>query len=605
MTNLKDVLILDIECWSDYDIDKESIQYRADARIKYIGFYSYLYDRYDTIQFKGNEEKIKKFIAQHKVIVTFNGDDFDLPILKNSKNKITYDKWIKSIDLYVFLFGNDGSTGFTKVGKAGLMGLEFPSKSLRAIAETLEFETLKGDIDYTLFKKYEWTVEEDFDIKKYLLADIKVTKALFEKIYNFWLPFADFVGPENARKWRWLTSSIASIWYMYACNTLGREEIYNSGASKQKDVGGKVIEPRVLEEWGVWYLDVGSLYPHIQALFNLFSEVPANTPGAWHGNDVFKVSGWYDVTAPNPLCIDIMEKFKERKRLKKIDKKNPMVHALKILLNSGFGATYNPVFASMYSENCGHDTCWIGQQINGIMERELTARGYVVIAGDTDSNFAKSTIPKTREQVLGDLKEIADFINANAPFPQPTFAIEIENFLDYIMFVKDEKKDKTLKKNYVYVVGKEITVMGLPIIKSNASKLGPLIFEKYMRDTIIKNLLGKFEKKDVDHWIREELKNDITLVAQDYKVQRFDAYSPRANCIQKSISLHYLDKKSGVMTLIKNKSVGKIGTTWKYCKVEDAGKLTIDDLDLDKVYNELTPFIKQKSSKSGGINAYF
>ena len=537
--------------------------------------------------------------------MTFNGDDFDLPILKNVKNKIVYDRWIKSIDTYVFLFGNDGANGFKKIGKANLMNLDFPSKSLRAIAEILKFETLKGDIDYTLFKKDAWTPEETEDIKKYLLGDIKVTKLLFDKIYNFWLPFSKFVGEKNAKKWRWLTSSIASIGYMYACEILHREEIYAAAYSGKRDKGGRVIEPRVSEEWGVWYLDVGSLYPYIFASFNLFSEVPPNTPGAWHGNEVFKVAGWYDTLVANPLGVDMMEKFKERMRLKKIDKHNPLVHAYKILLNSIFGASYSDVFASLHTENCGSDCCYLGQQINELMERELTKRGYSIIAGDTDSNFAKALIPKTREDVLNDLEEVVGIINAYVPFPQETFTINIENYLDYIMFVKKDDDEKTLKKNYVYVANGEVTVMGLPLIKSNASKLGPLIFEKYMKAFIVENLSGKFEKKDVDRWIRDELQNDVALVAQNYKVNRYEMYKAGANCIQKQISEAYLDKKSGVIALVKNKRLGKIGTAWKYCPVEEAAaQLRVDDLDLTKVWHELEPFIKSNTPKNGGLNDY-
>jgi DNA polymerase elongation subunit (family B) len=596
MTNLNEVLIVDIECWSDYDIDKENAYYLEDAKTKWIGFYSYKYNRYDTVKVKDNEDKIIKYIEQHKVLVTFNGDAFDIPILKNSKNNFINDKWKKYIDLYVFLFGNEKG----KKPKYHYMGFDFPSRSLRVVAETLNFETLKGDIDYLIFKKDEWTEEEEKEIKLYLMGDIKVTKLLFDKIYNFWLPFASFIGEKNASKWRWLTSSMASIGYMYACETLGKEEIYNQGDRVKKDFGGKVIEPRKLEATGIYYCDIVSMYPHNYALFNLFSET--GNKNDWHGNNVFKVHGYYNISQPNILSSDMMIKLRERIRLKKIDKHNPLVYAYKILLNSMFGTSYSEMFASLYTENCGRDCCYLGQQINDIMERMFTEMGYEVIAGDTDSNFIKPLNGQDKEQVKKDLSTIRKFILSNVPFPQETFSIEIEAYIDYIMYVKGE--DKTLKKNYVYVSNKELHVMGLPIIKSNASKLGPLILNKYLKEQIINNLSAKFDKKYIDTLIKLELHNDITLIAQKYKCNRYELYGNNTNCIQKQISLKYLDKKSGTISLIKNKNIGKVGTGWKYCTIDDAKKLEINDLDLTKVYNELEPFIKNSITKTGGLSNY-
>lgn len=587
--NLNEVLILDIECWSDFDIDKQHDEYRADAKVKWIGFYSYKYNRYDTVKVKGNEEKILKYIEQHKVFVSFNGDDFDIPILKNPNNRFMHGEFIKSIDLYTFLFGD--VMGMKKP-KAHLMGLDFPSKSLRVIAETLKFPTLKGDIDYTVFKKDEWTKEEEDDIKKYLLGDIEVTKLLFEKIYNFWLPFTDFIDEKNVKKWRFLSASIASIGYMYACNVLHREELYGYPGQKS-GMGGKVIEPRVNEANDVYYVDVGSLYPHIYALFNLFQETNKDNPNAWHGNDTFKVRGYYDISKPCPLATDIMKKFKLRMKLKKEDPNNPQVYTIKILLNAMYGANRSPVFANLYTPNSGYDCCWLGQQINDIMEGMFTEMGYFVISGDTDSNFVKPLNGQDEIQVKKDIKKVVDFILSKVPYPQETFDINIESHLDYIMFVKDEDSDKTLKKNYVYVSNGKLKIMGLPIIKSNASKLGILIFNKYLKEQIIKNLSAKFNREYIYSIIQDELKNDITLIAQKYKCNRFELYKEKDNGLYKQISIAYLDKKPGEILLVKNNLKGKVGNQWKYCSIDVAKTLHMHNLDLSKVWNELKPFIKE------------
>lgn len=586
--NLKEVLICDIECYSSYDINDENEKYLQDAKTKYIGFYSYANNKYHTLKVKGNEEKIRKYISMHKVIVTFNGDKFDLPILKNNNNKFIKD-YIRSIDLSLFLFGDDATF---KVGKAQLMGLDFPKKSLKVVAETLNFPVEKSEIDYMLFAKDDFTKEEDEEIKKYLINDIEITKRLFDKIYNFWLPFASFISEENSKKWRFLTASIASIGYMYACNILNKEEKYGKSGSKT-DIGGRVIEPRVEEAEDVVYADCVSLYPNIYGMFDLFNET--DNKNHWHGNEVFKVKGYYDISYENILSKDMMLKLKERIRLKIEDKKNPLIYAYKILLNSMYGANRSSLFENLYTENSGSDCAYLGQQINKIMEDKLTEKGYYVISGDTDSIFFKNLLKKSKEEIKKDLDEITDYIKKYVPYQQETFYIDIEKMIDKIWYISSQDETKKLKKNYVYISNNELTIMGLPIIKSNATKLGKIIFNKYLKEEIIKTKNIKFDELYIKSLIKQELKENILLIAQNYRVNKYSMYSEKTDCIQKKISDKYFERKNGSIQLIKNSKVGKVKSSeWYYCNIEESKNLNITDLDLTKVMNELKPFIKQK-----------
>jgi hypothetical protein len=76
-------------------------------------------------------------------------------------------------------------------------------------------------------------------------------------------------------------------------------------------------------------------------------------------------------------------------------------------------------------------------------------------------------------------------------------------------------------------------------------------------------------------------------------------YNSRTNCIQKQISEKYFDKKMGTISLIKNNKLGKVDSgNWKYCSIEESKGLTIDNLDLTKVFNELKPFILENKTKT-------
>jgi len=588
--NKKDILILDIETYSEADINQEFDKYVETAKVKWIGFYSYNSEKYHEIEVLGNENLVIEFIRAHKFIITFNGDDFDIPILKN--NNLWPEGYKISGDLKKILSSN--ILWGKKRGE--LMGYKYKKDKLKIMSKVMGTPVEKGDIDYMIFKKDIYSDDEKTEIKKYLRIDIELTKFLFDKVYNFWLPFSNFISEKNRDKYCWITSSIASVVYKTACNIMNWPETYGEKGEKTKG-GGRTIEPRVEEAWDVWYLDVTSLYPHIYAMFSLLCEVNAETEKAWHGNQFFKVEGYYDISKPHKLALDMMQKLKTRLKLKKEDPTNGLIYAYKIYLNTFYGTNRSKVFENLYTPNSGKDCCYLGRQINRIMETMMDNMGYTTIAGDTDSVFVQYRDGiKTYDEVKESLKMIVAFINTNVPFPQETFNIDIEKKIDYIMYVKEEGK-KAKKKNYAYVYSKKdgskhLIVMGLPIIKTNSTKLGPLILEKHIKPRMIKELRGKFEKSWMEKLIKEELEKDLGLMLIEYKSSAYTSYKFLGrSCLTAQISKHYLNEKSGIISLIKNKRIGRVGGAFKYCTLEESKDLDISDLDLKKVYNELSPFV--------------
>lgn len=594
--NLKtEALIFDIETYSDYDIIGEFDKYIKDAQPKWIGFYSYKTKKYYELQVSGNEKLIRDFISKHNPIVGFNNKEFDEPIL------VTHNIWPEGYKITLDLLSILGNKiGHKNRGKE--MGYQFRKNSLLGMAKTMNLPTQKGEIDYQIFKKDSWNINEEKEIRKYLRADIEVTKLMFDKVFDFWLPFTSFVSKKNVQNWTWLSSSIGSLVYKILCNVLKVEETYGEKGAKTEG-GGRVIEPKVEEARDIWYVDVTSQYPHMYALFNLFNEVPAGTKDAWHGNTVFKVQGYYDISKEHKIGQFIKWILKERARLKKEEPENPLIYAYKIIANTIYGTNRSEVFEKVHTENSGADCCYLGRQVNIIMEKKGDDYGYDTIAADTDSNFWKyRNGERTYGEVKTDLQKIVKFIQSNVPFPQETFDIDIEAYIHYIMFIKDG--DKMNKKKYAYVYegknGKEVKIMGLDIIKTNATELGPLIFEKYVKSRMIKEVKGKFERSWIENLIRQELENNVELMAQEYKVKAFRSYSfAGKNGLHAQISKHYLGEQSGTIKLIKNNRIGKAGTLAKYCTIDEAktGKLKSWEINMDKLFNELSPFVV------GGLNS--
>lgn len=626
----KSCLVFDIECSSHY-ADGEEVnlhssydEYLSHARCKWIGFYSYKYEKYFSYEVSINAKEIMKLFAEHDILVGFNSEEFDFPIVE--KNGLTpFEKKYIHVDCMQILGDRTykNRQGYPFKGRGELMGYELPNNKLKTIAEVMGLEVQKGEIDYKIFAKNIWDEKEKIEIATYLKADVMATKCMFDVLWNYWLPFAEFLNEKSIYDLSWIKNSIASLSYKCACNVLNIEPTYSEQKAPKEKMGGAVLLPKTREETGVYLCDVGSLYPHIFTMFNLYAETE-NTSG-WHGNEFFQVKGYYDISKKHPLTQWMEGLLKQRISLKETDPTNPLIYTIKILINANYGLARSPIFEQVHTPNCGWDCCWLGQQINTFCISMFNSFGFKVSFSDTDSFCLKPIDPKydNRAYVLECIKQIVEIIKDNVPFPVDTFNINLEKEIDYILFptplqplVDEEgnnikqknrivKVRKSLKKNYLYISKKkdgslDITIKGMPLVKSTASPLGKLIFEEVLKPEILKNKRAIFSKEFIDDAINMYLQKPEILKSFEieYKVQPFGTYKGES-CLSAQISKHYFYNQSGTIKLIKNNKFGKVGKTSKYCTIEEAieQKLTIQDLDLEKVYNELDPFIEIKDEK--------
>lgn len=172
------------------------------------------------------------------------------------------------------------------------------------------------------------------------------------------------------------------------------------------------------------------------------------------------------------------------------------------------------------------------------------------------------------------------------------FTFKKEEEIKGIWFFKDDNGELK-KKNYIFITEQNtIRVKGLPIIKSNVSRLSqkvmgilwPLIIEK---EDI------KFEEEFIRGLVYQILRDDLTLVANYYKVKSVESYKNKSS-IQAQIASTY---GSGEFYLVPNTKLGKVGKKILYCSIDEAVELSIDDLDLKQIWEtELSPFIKNWES---------
>ena len=623
--------IVDIEtvAWDEnrveIDIKTDFDKYVAKAEIKWVGIFSYKFNELFIYNAVTHKQDILDMLEEHQVLIGHNLEDFDYPILLNN-NYIVNKEGTTILDTMVTLGKSSFYTkkGFPFKQRGILMDYDFPSNSLRNMAAEMKLECQKGEIDYRIFQQNIWNETETKEITVYLTDDVMSVKQMMDILWKYWLPFTQFLPEKSILDLSWIKGSIASVIYKAACHLLGEEPTYADRTEVDpnvEEIGGNVILPKVEEANNVYIVDVNSLYPHCFTLFNLFSEIPAHIDGpyVWKGNDVFKVRGRYDISHPHPLSALVKDFLQKRANLKKTDPKNPLVYTYKIFLNGLYGVVRSAIFEKVHKPNAGHDCCLIGQQIQKIMETKMAEYGFETIAGDTDAIHVRAIDENNSNEkyVKECLQKIVNYILENTPFKVDTFNISIEKKTDYILYpfekapivgedgknvkVKNrlvyEKKPK--KKNYLYLYTekdgtKKIEIKGLPIKKNNSTKLALAIYNDILEKKIIEKGSAKFPKEEIDSLVNEYLKKPDAMdyISVEYNVKSCSSYKLETQ-IQSQISRGYFGGGSGTIRLIKNTKCGKAGKGVRYCSLSEAieNKLTVEDLDLTRPFNELAPFI--------------
>lgn len=556
------------------DLETDSLEVSS-ANIKFFGGYDVNNKNFIFFQWDSSKiEECQKLLEKYSFIITFNGKNFDFPILENHSIDTTY---FRHIDIYETF----------KKRKTVIFPHEPRSMSLNNLIKELNLGDLKkGEIDYNLFKKNEFTDKELEEIKKYLLIDLELTNKLWQFLLEKFDMFKEYVSEKDKLYFKYITCSLGSYAYKVICNQLGIEELYDDSKPGGTYIGAYVMTPTQEKVTGnILYFDFSSLYPMMYVHANLFSHscTCCTQEEKWHGNNNLQVKGYYCKKNQGKIEQLIKKYYLLRKELKK--NKDSREKIFKIVLNSLYGITANPIFLNLYHENTAADCTMLGQQCVRFAIDYFKNNGFNVLYADTDSIFIdNSNTDKTLAFKLA--KEIGDKLSSYFPFPWEEFNLKLEDEIKYIQFYKDDSGNFK-KKNYLYVNNNDkIVIKGLDIIQKDCSELSRIIFEEVIKKKILKELDCKLTKIDIDYCIQNILNKDIALLAKKFTIKE-DEYESKT-CIYNLIKQKY---GSGEVFLIKNYIYG-VGNSMKYCSIEEAKKLKISQLNLEDVYTELSPFIK-------------
>ena len=569
-----------------YDIETDSLNIDK-AKVKWFGAYSYLDDKYYLFDHTKNCQ-IKDLISKHKVLVGFNNKNYDNPILENYGIDFKYKILV---DLYeISAPKGDNGYGLYNKNKLPQMGYKLKKYLMKSIIESLGLdESSKGDIDYNVFKKDNWSEEEIKEINKYLKQDIVLTKKLFEWYEEQFKPLKEMLPQKEQDKFTHIKASLSSLSYQIICHKTGLPVEWNDKKpiTNKTFSGGHHIEPRWKSVKGnIIEIDFTSAYPHALMMGNLYSP----SKKGWNGNGYYKIEGTYNNKEFGKIETSLRDIFLERLKAKKNGDKAKNL-SYKIVINSLYGLTGNYKFKSLYNPTTAADCTSMVRTWMKKLAKTLEENGFSCLYGFTDSIFVKIPDGLDKKVLMFLVSRFIEEVKSNTSFPQETFDMGIEEELKFIWFYA--------KNCYLWVTNENQVKYKSTLLNTNTPKLIMNVFDSYIKSKIIKDLEINFTEKELLEQIKELLKKDISLVAEEHNVKPIEDYKVKTS-LQYQISEKYSTGRHFLIPNIKGVGIGKAKSTKKkigirYCTEEEfnKSKLNYDDVDLSQLIKHLKPFIQK------------
>jgi len=535
------------------------------------------------------------------MVVGHNFKDYDAVVLRRHGFHIPNNRIIDTFEI-------------TKKRTKTMMRLDLSNgeMSLRSLAIRFDLPSLKGDIDYDIFKQGTWSSEELEEIERYLRGDLETTLFLFKYYYDFFIGFRDFVSEKDKKRLVWLTASSGGVAYKTICNMAGIEEEYND-VQDREDVqyqGGFVALPEdSYYDGDIYCIDFASLYPHMFIGGNLYSPVHSSRDG-WSGSGVFHtlvdgeedgIRGKYS-RRRGPIEQAILDLYNMRVSIKDSMKSmsygsteyilaDRKQYAIKIVINTMYGISGSPLFKNVYNLVTAADCTSMARMAIKHARQYLTDKGFECLYTDTDSVYVRDPY-HNKDYITYIAKEITRLQRESFNIDIESHDFEIESHIKRMYFFKNDK-GKFNKKLYLYVTDDDkANPKGIPIVKGNVSPLAKEIFEKEIEPKALSGepIVGDLET--IESYIREYV--TVDSIKKRYRVDEPSAYK-NTTSIQAQISAMY---GPGEHWLIPNTKVGA-GKGIKYGTLEEISSYgdVLEFVDIRKYIGELKHFIEWDQRK--------
>ena len=411
-------------------------------------------------------------LQKYPFVLTFNGDDFDLPYLYNrAKNHFNFERnqipiqvgrrvcqvvHGVHIDLYKFFFNRSI--------QIYAFGNKYRDISLNAVGTALlempkiEFDKPLSELSYTELAEYnlrdseitlDLTAFNDNLVMKLILAISRIVHMPMEHVsrqgVSRWI--RNFLYHEHRQR-NMLIPNMEDILALKGGTTT------KAMIKGKKYKGAIVVDPVPGVHFNVAVMDFASLYPSIIKVHNLGYQTLLCKHEECKTNKVPETTHWICTRnkALESLLIgslrDLRVKwYKPKSKDKTLSKDlqswyNVIPSALKVILNASYGVFGSPAFG-LYCPPVAEATAAIGRHVITKTIEKAKSLDIEVLYGDTDSVFLKNPSPEQIE------------ILANWSIENMGMELEVEKFYRYAVF-------SSRKKNYLGILkGGGVDVKGM------------------------------------------------------------------------------------------------------------------------------------------------
>ncbi len=373
-----------------------------------------------------------ELIEKYPLLITYNGDGFDLPYLYNRANRLGIDR--QKNPLYMMRDSatlTDGvhldlyRTMSNRAFQIYAFGQKYSDFSLNSVAKGLLGE-----------KKIDYGVELGnltlYQTANYCQNDARITYNLTgfnnDLLMNLLIVISriarmpiDDISRMGVSQW------IRSLlYYEHRQNGIlipRRQELDNRSSDVSNDAiikdkkfrGGLVVEPQVGIHFDVTVMDFASLYPSIIKVKNLSYETVRCSHDECKKNTIPQTNHWV-CTKKNGLTAVLIGSLRDLRvnYYKNMAKKDTLTaeerqlftvvsQALKVILNASYGVMGAEIFP-LYFLPAAEATTATGRHIIQSTINKCKESGIDVLYGDTDSLFVKKPTPKQIEDIISSAK---------------------------------------------------------------------------------------------------------------------------------------------------------------------------------------------------------
>jgi DNA polymerase, archaea type len=538
-----------------------SISKAADKKYK-SRIISYNTAKVNDLDIVTNEEallfELNKEINELDLIVTYNGDNFDMPYVKKRSDRFKKDFLINDAKIKMKRHGLDNAAELK--GKQHIDAYQI----MKFLQRTGSVNILKLDLENVSDKVFGIKKEKVLPIEineawqtrdakkldrlvRYNREDAETTLRLAQEFLPLFIEISRLTSQTLANSTRASTSVMVEDLLLKEISKRGiiapnkpyepliRERLNNPIK------GAFVKEPLAGLHENITVLDFASLYPSIIISHNISPETlnckhkdckkNMSPDGTWFCQ---KEKGLFPEILEKMLSqrLEFKKEYKEKKK-EGIDDKILFAKqwALKIILNSTYGYLGYPRARWYSRESASATTAWAREYIHATI-KQAEEKGFDVLYGDTDSTFLLMN-DKTK-------KDVENFLEITNKILPPTMELELDGYYKRGIFVT-KKEGGAAKKRYALIDEKEnLKIVGFEYVRRDWCTLA-----KETQKAVIELVLKQGNPEEAAKYVRNVItrlksgdvkKSELTIITLlKRKIEDYNSIGPHVAAAKKAM----------------------------------------------------------------------